>query len=91
MTYTYTPRGVCSDSMEIDLQNGVITDVRVRNGCDGSMHAVIRLANGCDAGEIIEKLAGIRCGRKETSCPDQLATALGKAMEQTREAREPLC
>lgn len=79
--YTYYPRGVCSAKMEIELQGGVITDLRVEQGCSGNLQGIVRLARGCKAADVIERLRGIRCGHKMTSCPDQLSIALTEALE----------
>ena len=80
MTYTYRPRGVCSQLMEIEAEDGVIRDLRVFGGCDGNLQGIAKLVAGMPVDEAIRRLEGIRCGRKPTSCPDQLAQAL-KAMQ----------
>ena len=80
MTYTYRPRGVCSQLMEIEAEDGVIRDLRVFGGCDGNLQGIAKLVAGMPVEEAIRRLEGIRCGRKPTSCPDQLAQAL-KAMQ----------
>lgn len=79
MTYTYRPRGVCSQLMEIEAEDGVIRSLRVLGGCDGNLQGISQLVAGMPVEEAIRRLEGIRCGRKPTSCPDQLAQAL-KAM-----------
>jgi uncharacterized protein (TIGR03905 family) len=76
MRSTYKPVGVCARSIDIDVEGGVIRDVSFRDGCSGNLQAVSRLVTGMTAREAIEKLRGIRCGRRTTSCPDQLALAL---------------
>ena len=73
---TYTPSGVCSRRMEIEVEDGKITDVKIVGGCAGNTQGVSRLLIGMDVDEAIERLSGIRCGFKPTSCPDQLAKAL---------------
>ena len=75
-TYTYYPKGTCSKQMEVDLEDGVIKDVRVLGGC-----------NGMKATDAIERMRGIRCGFKPTSCPDQLSIALEKALEKEKDAK----
>ncbi|MDO4974332.1 MAG: TIGR03905 family TSCPD domain-containing protein [Eubacteriales bacterium] len=80
MLYTYRPRGVCSQLMEIETENNVVTDFRVFGGCSGNLQGIARLVVGMDVDEVIARLDGIRCGSKATSCPDQLAQAL-KAMK----------
>lgn len=82
MTYTYTPRGVCSRRMVVELSDsGVIENVRIDGGCNGNLQGISRLVQGMKAEEAIERMEGISCGGKGTSCPDQLAQALKKALE----------
>lgn len=81
MHITYRPRGVCSQKMDIDVENGVIKQVLVQGGCSGNLQGISRLVQGMGVEEAIEKLEGIRCGFKNTSCPDQLAQALKKCIE----------
>lgn len=80
MTYTYRPRGVCSQYMEIETEDNILKSFRVLGGCDGNLQGIARLVEGMDIDEVIARLDGIRCGGKPTSCPDQLAQAL-KAMK----------
>ena len=76
MTYTYRPRGVCSQLMEVEVEDGKIRRVQVLGGCDGNLQGISRLVVGMDVEEAIRRMEGIRCGGKPTSCPDQLAKAL---------------
>lgn len=76
MTFSYRPRGVCSQRMDIEIEGGIIRSVAVIGGCDGNLKGISRLLQGMDVDEAISKLEGIRCGYKNTSCPDQLAQAL---------------
>lgn len=80
MTYTYIPRGVCSRKMEIDLEDGVIADVRIEAGCNGNLQGIATLVKGFRVDEVVRKLRGIRCDGKHTSCPDQLSIALTQAL-----------
>ena len=81
MTYTYTPRGVCSRRMVVELSDsGVIENVRIDGGCNGNLQGISRLVQGMKAEEAIERMEGISCGGKGTSCPDQLAQALRIAL-----------
>jgi uncharacterized protein (TIGR03905 family) len=80
MTYTYAPKGVCSRMMTVDLKDGVIENVRIDGGCSGNLQGISSLVVGMRADEAIQRLRGIRCGMKSTSCPDQLAIALEKAL-----------
>ena len=84
-TYTYTPRGVCSRRMTVALEDGVIRDVRIEGGCNGNLQGISRLVIGMNAEDAIERMQGIRCGGKPSSCPDQLAQALTQALEQARQ------
>lgn len=79
MRVSYRTRGVCSQAIEFDLEDNIVTNVQVIGGCHGNSQGVSALAEGMDADELIRRLKGIRCGYKDTSCPDQLATALEKA------------
>lgn len=81
MHISYRPRGVCSQKMEIDLENGVVEKLVVSGGCSGNLQGISRLVEGMRIEEVISRLEGIRCGFKDTSCPDQLAKALKKCIE----------
>ncbi|MDD7735840.1 MAG: TIGR03905 family TSCPD domain-containing protein [Bacilli bacterium] len=72
----YTPSGVCSRQMIIDYENDKIVDVKVIGGCNGNLQGISKLLVGMDVHEAINRLEGIRCGMKSTSCPDQIAKAL---------------
>ena len=78
-TIRYTPKGVCSRKMEIDVENGVIQAVRVLGGCSGNLQGISALLRGMTVEDAIARMDGIRCGMKPTSCPDQLAQALKTA------------
>lgn len=83
MNFTYQPRGVCSRKIDIELgKDGVIQSVRFLGGCSGNTQGVAVLVEGMSAKEAIHRLKGIRCGFKQTSCPDQLALALEEALEE---------
>ncbi len=75
-SFEYRPEGVCSQLMEVALDDDVIKSVCFTGGCDGNLQAVSRLVEGLTVDEAIKRLEGIRCGWKTTSCPDQLAKAL---------------
>ncbi len=74
----YKTKGTCSSSIEIQATNGVIESVRFTGGCNGNLQGISKLVQGMKVEDAIAKLEGIRCGMKETSCPDQLAQALKK-------------
>ena len=78
MKISYRPRGVCSRLMEIEIEDGKIREVSVTGGCDGNLKGISKLLVGMDVDEAIARMKGIRCGFKNTSCPDQLAIALGE-------------
>lgn len=81
MHITYRPKGVCSQLMNIDVEDGIVQKVEVLGGCSGNLQGISRLVVGMPVEEVISRLQGIRCGFKPTSCPDQLATALKKCIE----------
>lgn len=80
MKYEYTPHGVCSRHMTIDIEDGVIKDIKVIGGCNGNLKGISALVKGMRAEDAAAKMKGIRCGFKPTSCPDQLARAIEKAI-----------
>ena len=82
MTYTYTPKGVCSRRMTVELEDGIIRSVQVEGGCNGNLQGISRLVVGMTARDAIERMKGIRCGFRPTSCPDQLSQALEQALAQ---------
>ena len=73
---TYTPRGVCSRQIEVVLDGDIIKRVEFVGGCMGNTQGVARLVEGMTVEEAVTRLEGIECGRKGTSCPDQLAKAI---------------
>lgn len=79
MTYTYSPCGVCSKSIEIDIDGEIIKDLRIIGGCHGNLQGISALCRGRKASDVILSLKGIKCGNKATSCPDQIAQALMQA------------
>lgn len=81
-TIHYRPRGVCSQAMEIDVEDGVVLAFRSTGGCNGNLKGIGKLVEGMDAQEVISRVEGVNCGSKSTSCPDQLAQALKQALAQ---------
>ncbi len=81
MEYKYTPQGVCSRGIKFEIEDGIVKNIRFAGGCSGNTQGVAALANGMSAEELIERLSGIRCGFKGTSCPDQLAKAVAEAIK----------
>ena len=83
MTYTYTPRGVCSKKITVELSdNGVVENVSFQGGCNGNTQGVAALVKGMKAEEAISRMKGIDYNGRGTSCPDQLAEALTEALEE---------
>ena len=76
----YRTKGTCSQEIEFNIEDGRVKAVQFYGGCNGNLQGISRLVEGMDAKECIGKLKGIRCGYKDTSCPDQLAKALEKAL-----------
>ncbi len=82
MQYSYQPNGVCSRGITFELVDGKVHNVRFYGGCAGNTAGISALVEGMTPAEVERRLAGIRCGFKPTSCPDQLAKALRQAMAQ---------
>ncbi len=80
MTIDYRPRGVCSQRMLIEVEDGVVKSVRILGGCQGNLQGISKLVVGMKVEDVVKRLEGIPCGMKPTSCPDQLARALKQAM-----------
>ena len=76
MEYTYFPSGVCSKKIDIELEGDIVKNVRFHGGCNGNLKGISALIRGQKAPDVIERVKGIQCGPKSTSCPDQLALAL---------------
>ncbi|MBR0081903.1 MAG: TIGR03905 family TSCPD domain-containing protein [Clostridia bacterium] len=86
MHYTYRPRYVCSTQIDMDVNDGVITNVRFTGGCNGNLKAIGKLVNGMTADQIESTLLGNTCGPRPTSCADQLARAVRAAAEAEKQA-----
>ena len=84
MVLKYKPKGTCSTMMEVDVEDGIIRNVKITGGCSGNLQGIAKLVEGMDVDEVIKRVEGIQCGMKPTSCPDQLATALKEAKEQLK-------
>lgn len=81
MTYTYKPKGVCSRLIEIETDGDIIKSVKFTGGCGGNTQGVSKLAAGMKITEAIERLSGIDCNGRGTSCPDQLSIALKETLK----------
>ena len=83
MMYRFRPRGVCSQEMLVEVdEQGIVQSLEVYGGCSGNLQGISALVKGMPAQEVVQRLKGIRCGFKDTSCPDQLARNLERALEQ---------
>ena len=72
----YIPAGVCSQTIDITVEDGIVKEVYFEGGCHGNLQGISFLLKGKKIGEVINRLEGIHCGYKNTSCPDQFAKAL---------------
>jgi len=81
MTVNYTPKGVCSRAMTVSAEDGIITDAKVIGGCSGNLQGICKLIKGMKVEDAIDRLSGIDCGGKRTSCPDQLSIAMRKLLD----------
>lgn len=72
----YTPKGVCSREIDVEVDGDIITSVSFVGGCSGNTQGIASLVKGMNIDDAIERMSGIKCGFKNTSCPDQLAEAL---------------
>lgn len=82
MKFTYRTSGVCSRSIDIELDGNIIKNVTYMGGCHGNLQGIARLVKGMEIDAVIERLEGIKCGYKNTSCPAQLAVALKQYKEE---------
>lgn len=78
--YDYIPEMVCSQKISFDLEDGKVYNLSFYGGCNGNLKAISKLLEGMKAEEVIQKLEGNTCGRRPTSCADQLTKALRKAI-----------
>ena len=80
--YSYKPTGICAQRIDFDVKDGKVKDVTFFGGCPGNHLGIESLVDGMEVDTVIEKLRGIKCGGRASSCPDQLAVALEKYKEQ---------
>ena len=80
MQFTYTTKGTCSREILFEIEDGKLKNVQFIGGCNGNLKGICSLVEGMDVQEVISRLEGTTCGPKNTSCPDQLATALKQAL-----------
>lgn len=83
MQYEFKTKGTCSQRILFEIEDQKVTNVQFIGGCNGNLQGISKLVEGMDVHEVIERIKGIHCGMKPTSCPDQLATALEKAITES--------
>ena len=76
MEFDYTPKGVCSRNIHVEVEDGIVKDVQYTGGCSGNTQGVAALCKGMKVEDVIARLKDIKCGVKPTSCPAQLAKGL---------------
>ena len=76
MEYHYKTKGTCSTDIQLEVEDGILRNVEYTGGCHGNLQGISRLVKDMPVAEVIAKLEGVRCGKKPTSCPDQLCQAL---------------
>lgn len=81
MKHVYKPKGVCSSKVEFELDGNVVKNISFFGGCNGNLKAIAAFAEGMTVEQIKERVLGLTCGFKKTSCSDQLAHALMDALE----------
>ncbi|MBE7093049.1 MAG: TIGR03905 family TSCPD domain-containing protein [Clostridiales bacterium] len=84
MQYSYKTNGTCASVITFDIEGDIIKNVKFTGGCNGNLKAISALVEGMKVSEIEDKLKGITCGWKNTSCSDQLTKAVRKAYEENK-------
>lgn len=79
MQYTYRTKGTCSQMISFEVEDNKLSNVQFFGGCNGNLKGIGALVEGMDIDDVIARVEGIKCGMKQTSCPDQLAKALKEA------------
>ena len=80
MFYSYAPKKVCSSQIQFEIDEGIVKKVHFTGGCNGNLKGIASLVEGMPWEEVVNRLSGIKCGLKGTSCPDQLSIAIREAM-----------
>lgn len=83
----YIPESVCSKFMQLRIKNDIIEDIEILGGCSGNLSGISNLIRGMNINDVVEKLQGIPCGNKPTSCPDQLSKALAAYIEEKQQVK----
>lgn len=86
MNYNYKTVNTCSNRITFDLNGDIVTNIEFLGGCEGNLKAITQLVEGMTVDEITKKLGGIKCGRRPTSCADQLSLAIKQAYEREKES-----
>lgn len=81
MMIEYKTKGVCAKKIEFTIEDDKLRKVHFTSGCDGNLQGISKLVEGMKIEDIINKLEGIKCGQRDTSCPDQLAKALKEQLK----------
>jgi uncharacterized protein (TIGR03905 family) len=81
--FEYKTKGTCSTKITFDIKDGKIRQIVFKDGCEGNLNGISKLAEGMDARQLVSLLKGTKCGRRKTSCPDQLAIAIERALAET--------
>ncbi|MBO5868058.1 MAG: TIGR03905 family TSCPD domain-containing protein [Oscillospiraceae bacterium] len=79
MQFEYKTKGTCSQRILFEINDGIVQNVQYMGGCNGNLQGISKLVEGMKVEDVIARLDGIRCGFKDTSCPDQLSKALKEA------------
>lgn len=79
-TLHFVPSSVCSSAIDLTVEDGVVREISFTGGCSGNLQGISLLARGMNVEDVIDRLEGIRCGSKQTSCPDQLSKALRQVL-----------
>lgn len=85
MKYTYKTKGTCSTLIELELEGDVVHNVKFTGGCNGNLQAIPKLVEGLTVDQVVEKIGGISCNGRPTSCGDQLACACREALEASKQ------
>jgi len=76
MITNYTPTGICPNNIEIDVEDGIINNVTFTGGCPGNLLGISKLVKGMKVSDVIAQFEDVKCGKRATSCPAELAKAL---------------
>lgn len=79
--FSYRTQGVCSSSIDFEVEDGIVKNVKFTRGCNGNTQGISKLVEGMSVNEVIKKLKNTDCGGRGTSCPDQLAKALEESQK----------